>query len=161
MINGKAFWFKAAGTPHANKFNPQVPQWSFDLSVDDTIAQALISKGMKKSYLRDKQDERGTFLTFTRDSIKKDGAQGKPFKIVNAQNNPWDDNVKIGNGSELNVVVTLNERTFRGEKFLKPSAVAIQVWNLIEYDASNFPTKEPDTETIEDIEDVAGTKAEW
>lgn len=144
MIQGKAFWAKVIGAPRANKFNPAVPQWAFDLSIDAKTAAELVDKGMKKSYLRDKQDERGTFLTFTRDSVKKDGTEGKPFKIVDSKKNPWPDGKLIGNGSVLNVVVTLNERTFRGEKFLKPSAVALQVWELVEYDASSFPTKETD-----------------
>lgn len=141
MITGKAYWFKAVGAPRPNKFNPQVLQWAFDLSIDEKTANDLVEKGMKKTYLRNKDDERGTFLTFTRDSVKKDGTPGKPFSIKGAQKNPWPEDKLVGNGSTLNVVVTLNERNFRGEKFLKPSAVAIQVWDHVPYDASSFPSK--------------------
>lgn len=149
MVSGKAFWTKIVGAPRPNKFNPKVPQWSFDLSVDTENQQKLLEKGMKASYLKNKNDERGVFLTFTRDSIKTDGSPGKPFRIVDSKNNPWPDGVEIGNGSDVNVVVTLNEREFRGQKFLKPSAVAVQVWNLVKYDSA-FPTKEDDeTETEE------------
>ena len=97
---------------------------------------------MKKTYLRDKDDERGTFVSFSRDAIKKDKTEGKPYKIVDAQGQPFPDDKAVGNGSTVNVVVSLNERTFRGEKFLKPSAVAIQIWDLIQYDSGAFPTKD-------------------
>lgn len=150
MITGKMFWSKVVGAPRANKFNPTVPQWGFDLSIDGKTANELVEKGMKKTYLRDKQDERGTFLTFTRDSVKKDGTPGKAYRIVDAKKNPWPDDVLIGNGSVANVVVTLNERNFRGEKFLKPSAVALQIWELQKYDASSFPTKTVDEPAGED-----------
>lgn len=142
LITGRSYWFKGVGSAKPNKFNPEVPQWSFDLSINQTEAEKLLAAGMKKTYLRDKQDERGVFLTFTRDSIKKDGSPGKPFRIVDSKNNPWPDGESIGNGSQLNVVLTLNERTFRGEKFLKPSAIAIQVWDHIEYSSNGFPEKD-------------------
>ena len=148
MISGKAFWFKATGAPRPNKFNPKVPQWSFDLSVDTENQEKLLEKGMKASYLRNKDDERGVFLTFTRDSIKTDGSPGKPFRIVDGKNNPWPEGKEVGNGSDVNVVVSLNEREFRGQKFLKPSAIAVQIWNHVEYEAG-FPTKEDDPETEE------------
>lgn len=142
MLTGKTFWFKAIGSPRPNKFNPDVPQWSFDLSIDEENQDKLIKAGIKKDSFKNKDDERGTFLTFTRDAVKKNGEAGKPFRVVDAQNKDWDQTKNIGNGSELNVVVSLNEREFRGKKFLKPSAVAIQVWDLVEYQSGGFPVKE-------------------
>lgn len=159
LISGKIYWGKIIGAPRPNKFNPTVPQWSFDLSVDEDTAEKLLGAGMKKTYLRDKQDERGTFLTFTRDSIKKDGSAGKPFSVVDSAKNPWPDGKQLGNGTEVNVVVSLNERTFRGEKFLKPSAVAVQVWDLVKYDSGSFPTKDVSLSEVS-TEGVEAT-AEW
>lgn len=155
MINGKAYWFKANGAPKVNKFS-QKPQWSFDLSVDEKTQTDLLEKGMRKNYLRNKGDERGTFLTFTRDSVKQDGTEGKPFKIVDAQGKDWPEGKLVGNGSELNVVVTLNEREFNKQKFLKPSAVAIQVWTLVQYESGKFPTKEASDEVVTE---ATGTEA--
>lgn len=152
MITGRGYWSKVTGSPRVNKFT-NIPQWSFDLSVDQETADSLLAKGMKASYLRNKGDERGTFISFTRDAVKKDQSPGKPYRIVDSKGKPWDDK-PIGNGSVLNVVVSLNERTFRGEKFLKPSAVALQVWELQEFSGGGFPIEEggDDTED-EDSED--------
>lgn len=149
MINGKGYWFKAAGKPRVNKYSNK-EQWSFDLSITEDTQKSLLDKGMRKNYLRNKDDERGTFLTFVRDAVKQDGTDGKPFKIIDAHGNPWPEGKLVGNGSELNVVVTLNEREFNKQKFLKPSAVAVQVWNLVEYESGKFPTKELSDEVIQD-----------
>lgn len=141
LISGKAFWAKLS-TPRPNKFKEGTRQWSFDLSVDEKTQQLLLDKGMRKNYLRDRQDERGVFLTFVRDETKKDGSAGKPFKVVDAHGEPWPDGKLIGNGSIFNVQVTLNEVSFRGDKYLKPSAVSLQVWDLVEFSSNGFPTKE-------------------
>jgi hypothetical protein len=148
LINGKSYWFRAQGAPHTNKFNPDVPQWSFDLSISDEEVQKLLDAGMTKTYLRNKDDERGTFLSFVRDSVKKDGTPAKPFRIEDAKNNPWPEDKSVGNGSELNVVVSLNERAFRGQKFSKPSAIAIQVWDHVAYQSGGFPTKDIDQPAV-------------
>jgi hypothetical protein len=141
MISGKGYWCKVVGAPVPNKFKPDVPQWAFDLSIDEATEKELLGKGMSKSSLKNKGDDRGTFITFTRDAVKKDGTPGKPFSIVDNKKNPWDNRL-IGNGSELNVVVSLNERTYLGKTFLKPSAVSIQVWTLVEYKSGEFQVKD-------------------
>ena len=159
LIKGQAFWCRVVGAPHDNKFTKS-KQWSFDLSVDKETIQKLLEAGMRKTYIRNKADERGDFLSFQRDATKKDGTEGKPFKIVDAQNNPWPTDKLIGNGSTLNVIVTLNEREFRGEKFLKPSAINLQVWDLVEYSkgssGSGFPVKEVSSEG-----DTSTSDKEW
>lgn len=143
MLTGKAFYARITGAPHKNKFNPEVDQWSFELSVDQENADKLLSAGMKPSYLRNKNDERGTFITFSRDAMKKDGTEGKPYTVVDSKKEPWDPSVKIGNGSVLNVITSLNERTFRGEKFLKPGAIQIQVWEHSPYEGkTEFDVKD-------------------
>lgn len=102
----------------------------------------LLKAGVRKTSFKNKSDERGNYLSFTRDETKKDGTAGKPYKVIDCQNNSWPDNKKIGNGSTLNVAVALSERQYKGEKFLKPQAVAIQVWDHIPFGDTGFPTKE-------------------
>lgn len=145
MIQGRAFYARITGLPHKNKFNPDVDQWSFELSVDEDVQKKLLAAGMKPTYLRNKNDERGTFISFSRDATKKDGTEGKPYTVVDSKKEPWNPDTKIGNGSVLNCIVQLNERTFRGEKFLKPGAIQIQVWEHSPYEGkSDFVVKEDD-----------------
>lgn len=140
LINGKVYWAKIVGKPFPNQFKPGVDQWSFDLSLSDAEAKKLLDKGMRKSFLKNKEDERGNFISFNREATRTDGTEGKPYTIVDAANHPWPVGKLIGNGSEVNVAVILSERTYKGEKHLRPSAVAVQVWDHKEYERKNdFP----------------------
>lgn len=150
IVNGKAFWFKAVGPPRDNKFKPESKQWAFDLAIDEKTAEMLLDKGMSPQSLKDKKDERGVFITFTRDATRADGSPGKPIEVVDSKGQPWPDNKFVGNGSTLNVKMTLNEREFRGKKFLKPGVISVQVWDLVAFSGKNddFPVK--------DVEDSDG-----
>lgn len=141
IIQGEGRWCKIVGEPVPNKFKNGAREWSFELYVDEANQRKLLDAGMNPSYLKDKGD--GVFLSFSRDELKKDGEPSKPFQVVDAAKNPWPADKKIGNGSTLNVIVNLNERTFRGEKFLKPSVIAVQIWKYVEYKKDDgFPTGE-------------------
>jgi hypothetical protein len=113
---------------------------------------------MKPTYLRNKNDERGVFLTFKRKSVKADGESAKPFKVVDNQKNPWPEDKLIGNGSLLNVMVVLSEREYRKEKFIKPSAIKVQVWEHVPYTSNaDFEAKKPD----ELNDDDATSEVKW
>ena len=163
IIKGIGYWAQIVGAPKPHKFyegtaKEGVKRWSFDLSIDKETQKKLLEAGMRKTFLRNKGDERDTFLSFDRDDKKADGSEGKPYEIVDAQNQPWDQSKLIGNGSVLNVVVTLNERTFRGEKYLRPGAIRIQVWEHVPYEGggkNEFPTKEAESE------ETQSDKKEW
>lgn len=148
MLQGKVFWARVLGKPHKTKFSPG--QWSFDFSLTAEIAQQLLEDGMKKSYIKNEGDERGSYLSFVRNATKTDGTAGKPFKIVDNQGNAWPEDTLIGNESVINAIIILSERTFRGEKFLKPSCLSVQVWDLVPYhgsaggSGSTFPVKKSD-----------------
>jgi len=131
IIQGTGKWCRIVGEPAPNKFKNNAREWSFELYLDEANQRKLLDAGMKPSYLKDKGD--GVFIQFTRDEFRKDGSPGKAFEIVDAAKNPWPEGKLIGNGSTLNVMVTLNEREFHKEKFLKPSALKVQVWEWKEY----------------------------
>ena len=136
IVNGKVWWFKALGKPVTGEYGTK---WSFDLSLEADQIKKLVDDGMSERYLKNKEDDRGTFLTFERNAVKKDGEPAKPFPVVGktrgADGNwvEWDQNKLIGNGSEVAVRVILNEKTWKKDTWLKPSALEIQVRELVEY----------------------------
>lgn len=150
IIKGNAHWAKVIGPAQPTKFNPN-GEWSIDVSIDEATQKELLRAGVNKDYFKDKGDDRGVFLTFKRNAKKNDGTPAKPFAIVDNKGKPWGD-TKIGNGSVVNVKIALNEREFRGKKFLKPSALAIQVWELVEYEGG-FP--------VADTDSAAPSSEEW
>lgn len=152
IISGHIYWAKILGNPQTTKFNPQ-GEWSFDFVPDDKGKKTLLDRGMNKEYFKTKEnDDKGEFLQFKRNAVKKDQSPGKPYTVVDSQNNPWDQTEMIGNGSKVNLKVALNEAMYQGKKRLKPSVVSIQVWDHVPYTGGGFPTK--------DVEDVTNGE-EW
>lgn len=132
VIRGTAKWFRAVGKPTGGYPNGTGPEeWTFDLIPDDESKEKLLKLGMSKKYLKTNQDGE-EYVKFSRKALRRDGAASQPFKIVDHNGQPWDDRL-VGNGSTLNVQVVLNEIGTGKEKRLKPSALAIQVWDLEKY----------------------------
>ena len=133
LISGQGFWFKALGAPQTNRFDETKKQWTFDLAIDKATQTKLLEAGIRKSYIKNKNDDRGAFISFSRDAVRKGGEPGKPIQVVDHRGEPWDPKKLVGNGSTLNVKIALNEREYNGQKFLKPSVISVQIWNLVEY----------------------------
>jgi hypothetical protein len=143
MIQGKAYWAKVVGDP-VKGYNPGEFEWSIDVTVDANTKKQLKELGVLDR-VKDKADERGAFITFKRKSVKADGTPAKPIRIVDSDGKEWDGKTKIGNGSIVNVKFAVNEiPAFGGGKpRLKPSILAVQVWDLVPYEGKgdDFPQK--------------------
>jgi hypothetical protein len=132
MIQGKGYWARITGNPH-NGYKSEAPQdrlWSFDLSIADDVVQKFKAAGIADK-IKNKNDERGNFVTWKRKAIKKDGMPAKPIRVVDRAGQPWDPAKKIGNGSTLNVQFIINDE---GSPNPRPSVLAVQVWELVEYE---------------------------
>lgn len=147
IIRGKTKWAKIVGKPGWGYQN-QHKEWSFDLGIDDETKKALLDAGMDRKYLKNVDDDRGTFISFKRKELKKDGTPSKAPAIFDRKGNAWDDKTLIGNGSILNVKIALNE--IPNQKGLKPGFIKIQVWELVEYEGKDgdddFPIDTSDEE---------------
>ena len=109
LIQGKAYWFRAQGQPHPgfDKSDPKAAEWSFDLALTPETKAELIANGIK-SAIKNKNDDRGDFITFKRRAYRKDGTPAKPIRVVDHHNALWDGR-PVGNGSTINVSYTVNE----------------------------------------------------
>lgn len=142
MLTGKGYWMKV--TKPTENYNKDGQEWAFDVTLDEANKQAYLKAGGFKGYIKNKDDERGDFLSFNRPTKNRDGGATPPFRIVDDQGKPWDNNVLIGNGSEVRVKYLLNEvGVGRNKGKLKPSALAIQVWDHKAYGGDDeFETRE-------------------
>lgn len=144
LIRGNAKWAKITGKPHAGyegKFN----EWSVDVYVDEDTVKKLKDEGLGKK-LKDKGN--GEYITFKRKELKIDGSSNQPIRIVDHKGEPWNDNVKIGNGSVVNVNFIINEFG-KGEK--AANILSLQVWELVKYEGGDgFPTRTDEGATTED-----------
>ena len=154
IIKGNAYWAKVLGKP-AKGYNEGEFEWSIDVTVNAETRKLLAEAGIADR-IKNKNDARGDFIQFKRKSVKYDGTPAKPIRVVDAAGKPWDQDTLIGNGSVVNVQFLINEIPLAGGKrvIIKPSVVAIQVWELVPYEGGNredFPTKSTDTESWEEV----------
>jgi len=147
ILQGKIYWAKILGKPVEDRFVG--PCWSFDLSIDEKTKDFLINNGVAKNKIHNDGDDRGDYVTFQRKAVKKNGEAAQPYAVVDAHKKPWDDSKSIGNGSLVNVQAALNTTEFNGKTFIKPSAIALQVWTLVEYAGKGFKEKTGD-DTLND-----------
>lgn len=104
FIRGKAQYpkiFKAVPNYNKDGF-----EWTIDLALDPAgVAQATAEISKKK--LKD-SDSFGTYIRFKQGTTYKDAETGEvknrnPPEVVDANGNAWDPEVKIGNGSLVDV----------------------------------------------------------
>lgn len=138
MIQGKARWCKLVKP--GKGFDEGTFEWSTDLEIDDATADKIRAEGAG-AYVKAKDGV--TFVTFKRKTKNRDGSDAKPIKLVDNKGQPWDPEKLIGNGSTLNVKYVINETSFGKKTFVKPAPLAVQVWELVEYegkgDYEEFP----------------------
>lgn len=146
MIKAKAWYPKVLGQPVPG-YDKTKREWSIDICVDDKTHKMLLKEGMDSSYFKNKGDDRGFYFTYRRPEFRKDGTQAKMIEIVDHRGHPWDQKKLIGNGSDIHVLMTLNDSpTKKGQK---PGVFKIQVWEHIPYEGGEreeFPTRD-DEET--------------
>lgn len=135
----KAYWAKVIGPARPTKYNPD-GEWSVDLSVTPELKKALKEHGLSKK-IKNNEDDRGDYVTFRRKGKKTDGTDAKPIQIVDHHGEQWDGKTLIGNGSTVNASVIFEPFRSDDSKF-QMKLMALQVWNLIKYKRSDFPTRD-------------------
>lgn len=154
ILRGRVAWAKVLGKA-AKGYNEGEREWSIDFEVDDKSKEKYLAGGGSDFYLKTKENHPlGTFIPFKRKEVKQDGTPAKPINVMDAKGNPWDPNVKIGNGSIVDVKFALNEITHGRNKRNKPSLIALRVIELVEYEG-----KEGSNES--DFEDFNFDDEKW
>lgn len=124
-VEGTAYWASVV-VPNTT-FEPK---WSIDLSIDDKTAEELA--GIEGVTIKNKDDERGNFISLKRNVEDRSGNEKKAPKIIDSQNNAWDDRL-IGNGSRVCVKFHTYPYNYRGKSGYSAELDAVQVIDLVEY----------------------------
>lgn len=143
LIRGKAKWAKVLGAPvwgYENTFK----EWTVDVYIDEATSEKLKNEGLK-DVIKNKGD--GDYIVFRRKELKQDGSPNKPIRVVDAKGNTWNQDVRIGNGSTVNVNFAPNE--YKKGKF-SVNILALQVWDHVPYNGGDFPVKEDGDEGGDD-----------
>lgn len=116
-------------------YKNQYNEWSVDVYVDEETQIKLVEEGLK-ARIKDKGD--GPYISFKRKEFKQDGSPNQPVRVVDHHGHPWDQTKKIGNGSVVNVNFAINEY---GKNEKTANILAMQVWDLVEFNGGEFPVK--------------------
>lgn len=146
---GKTNWTKVLGDPVDN-YNKDGKEWTFDFTPDADGEKLIRSLGIGAK-LKNKDDERGTFIQFKQKAHRADGTANKPITVVDARNRPWDPNLKIGNGSTIEVKFNVVE--YKATIGVYPQA--IRVLDLVPYERQEFAPLPEDNEYVQKAEQFA------
>lgn len=135
LIRGKAKWTKVIGDPvwgYENKHK----EWSLDVYPEDESLERMTAEGLSDKF---KDKGNGVYITFKRREFKQDGTANQPIRVVDHHGELWNPKVRIGNGSTVNVNFAVNEY---GKNQKSANILSMQIWDLVKYEGSEFPTKE-------------------
>ena len=124
-ITGKCHY--ASITEPNTKFDPV---WSIQVEVTDDNREVVEKSGLK---VANKGDERGDFVTIKRKVHRKDGTQRTAPLVMDSQNNRWNNDKKIANGSTVNVKAIPYEWDYAGKSGISADLAAVQIVDFIEY----------------------------
>lgn len=131
ILKGKAYWAKLDRA--SNMFDTNKPRWSIDLALDKKSADEVTEKGIP---IKNKGDERGDFVTLTKDKFLNDGKELPKPRLIDAKKNDISGTL-IGNGSIVKVAYypykwnySLGNTERNGVKGILQG---VQVIDLVEY----------------------------
>ena len=106
------------------------PVWSIQVEINDDNREVVEKSGLK---VANKGDERGDFVTIKRKVHRKDGTERTAPLVMDSQNNRWNNDKKIANGSTVNVKAIPSEWDYAGKSGISADLAAIQIVDFIEY----------------------------
>ena len=124
-ITGKCHY--ASITEPNTKFDPV---WSIQVEINDDNREVVEKSGLN---IANKGDERGDFVTIKRKVHRKDGTQRNAPLVMDSQNNRWNNDKKIANGSTVNVKAIPYEWDYAGKSGISADLAAVQIVDFIEY----------------------------
>lgn len=147
-MTGTTHWTKVLGDPVPN-YGKDGFEWTFDFTPDADGLKLINELGIKDK-MKNKGDERGDFIQFKQKAHQANGKANFPITVVNARNQPWDANDKIGNGSLIEVKFKVVDYG-KG----KPTGVypqAIRVLDHKAYVRQEFAPLPEDSEYVQNFE---------
>lgn len=152
-IRGTAYWAKILGDPVWN-YGKDAKEWKMDLTLDAKGQKTLKDVGIADR-IKDKDDERGKFISLRHRELRADGSPNFPIRVVDSENNKWNDSLLIGNGTPVDVKIEVRDYG-KGKKhgvYIR----AVRVLELKPYTAQEFAPIGEDDEYFGKAPPVAST----
>jgi hypothetical protein len=154
-IRGPIHWTKVLGDPVDN-YDKNGREWTFDLALDKAGVKQMNGikvQGKPVKNIKNRDDERGDFVQFKQkyrepEEYERYGQKVRSIaeqriKVMDAEGNAWDQDVKIGNGTIADVKFEVVD--YGKGKYAGVYPRAIRVLKHVPYAASEFaPMDESD-----------------
>lgn len=143
VLRGTAYWAKILGKPSPG-YKGKGLFWNMDLA-PDSLPEAAAKMGKDK--IKNKDDDRGRFVSFKQEYKQLIGKDGEPYmtsppKIFDIKGQKWPEDKKIGNGSKVDVKFSVVDY---GDDKVGVYIKAVRVLKYIPYEAGEFsPVDEED-----------------
>lgn len=133
FVSGTIKWAKIVGDKAlVSNYDGDAREWTFQFHPDQTD---FLKEHKLLDRLKDKGDDQGPYLIIKKPEFNKDGEKNEPFRIYDADNEPWDDRL-IGNGSRVDVKLDIRDWGIGKKKSIY--AAAIRVTDLVSYQSNEF-----------------------
>ena len=127
VISGKAYWAKLDQAQ--NPFDAAKPRWSIDVSLNADGVKTMKGHGVP---IKDKEDDRGKFVTMYKDQFLNNGAELPKPRLLDSQKNDISGTL-LGNGSLVKVSFTPREWKMNSRTGVRAVLKDVQVLDLVSY----------------------------
>jgi hypothetical protein len=143
VLRGKTMYAKILGAPVLN-YSKDGLEWKTDLVINKNTVKELKAYGIQdRVKQKDEFADGEPYLSFKSSELRKDGSKNSPIEVVDITGKPWNHDVLIGNGSDVDVkfaVVDYGVGKKRGV-YIR----SVRVLKLVPYNKDNFaPIAEDD-----------------
>jgi len=102
FVSGKVYWAKVF-VPVMN-YEGTGKEWTMDFVPDDV---SFLKEHKLLDRLKENDSIPGDFIKLRKPTETKDGEKNDPIRVYNEDNEPWPENTLIGNGSDVDVKLTV------------------------------------------------------
>lgn len=134
FMSGKVYWAKILGAPVPN-YNRDGKEWTLEFEPDADGLKALKAQKLGDR-LKDKGDGRAPYITLKKSELSQDGTPNAPIRVYNSDNEDWDKNTLIGNGSSGDIKLDIRDYGVGKKKGIYP--VALRITEHVPYQSSEF-----------------------
>jgi len=139
FVRGKVYWPKILGAPRPN-YEGTGREWAYELEPYDT---SFLKEHKLLDRLKNKYDDRGPYLNLRKPEKNFEGNVNEPIRVYDENNESWDSNKLIGNGSEVDAKLIIMDHGPGKKKSIYTAALRVR--ELVPYISSEFGAMDGDT----------------
>ena len=134
FVSGTIYWAKILGKPVLN-YDGDGKEWTYQFVPDDI--NFLKEHGLLDRLKEDKKGNiEGQFLNLKKPELDSEGNKNDPIRVYDADNQVWDTEKLIGNGSKVDVKLTIADWGRTKKKSIWTAA--IRVTDYVPYTSNEF-----------------------